>query len=82
MSHREYEVRNEQAKLVAMCPTYEMACRMVKHHQPDGDYSIVGPGCDCTMTRSNGVVYPTSGTFNGGKVPPRSLQEAKEEFDD
>ncbi len=80
MSHRDYEVRNKRAKL-AVCPTFDIAFRLLKHQQPDGDYSIVGPGYDCTMTRSNGVVYPTSGQFNGRKMPPRCLQEAKEEFD-
>jgi hypothetical protein len=76
----EFEVRNEKAKLVAVCPTADMAFRMVKHDQPDGDYSIVGPGVDCTVTRSKGTVYPTSGKFPEGKVDPRSLAEAKEAF--
>lgn len=76
----EFFIRNEQAKLVAVCPTADMAFRMVKHHQPDGDYSIVGPGVDCTVTRSKGTVYPTSGTFPEGKVDPRNLAEAKQFF--
>lgn len=78
---KEFEIRNDAGKIVAQFPTADLASRYVKHHQPDGIYQLVGPGVDLILERSNGTVYPTAGTVDGQKLPPRSLPEAKEVFD-
>lgn len=74
----DYTIRDKDAKIVTIVPEFGLAFRYLKHHQPDGEYSVVGPGCDCTINRANGILYPTSGTVRGVKMTPMRNEEAKE----
>lgn len=76
----EYTVRDKNAKIVTIVPEFDLAFRYLKHHQPDGEYSVIGPECDCTITRTDGILYPTSGTIKGVRVEPRQNDEAREFF--
>ncbi len=77
---RELTLRNETGQIVTIVPTRDLAFRYIKHECPDGEYSIVGPGIDMTFYRINGVAYPSGGTIDGQKIPPRSRVECIKTF--
>jgi hypothetical protein len=76
----EYVISDGRARIVGVQPTLERAARLVKHHLPDGDYSIVGPATDLIVTRKDGIVYPTGGQVAGGTMPPRSVPACEDVF--
>ena len=77
MKRQEVELRDCNAKLVTIADR-DMVLRFLKHHCPDGDYTIVGPGIDIVCHRVNGIVYPASGVIDGERLPPHSQQECKD----
>lgn len=75
-----YQIRNDKGKTIAMFDGVEQSSAYVKHHCPDGIYQVIGPDTDCIFEREGGIVYPTAGTVDGQRLPPRTLAEAKEFF--
>jgi hypothetical protein len=73
---QEVELRDSNAKLIAIADR-DMVFRFLKHHCPDGDYTVVGPGIDIVCQRLNGVVYPSAGVIDGERLPPRSDNECQ-----
>lgn len=79
-AHAPYEIRNENGKPVLRTDTFAYAARIVKVDLGDGIYQVIGPDTDCIFERDSGIVYPTAGTVDGQRLPPRTLAEAKEVF--
>jgi hypothetical protein len=78
MSESEIELRDHKGKLLSVVPDRSLAFRFLKHHCPDGDYTIVGPGIDLVCHRRQGIVYPGAGVVDGTRVTPRSAQECED----
>jgi hypothetical protein len=76
---KEYVVRDESARVVTVAPL-RLAVRFLKHECRDGEYSLEGPGVDCTITRKGGVLYPSSGVLNGVRFDPRNREECQRFF--
>lgn len=76
----EYVVRDERAKVVTVAPK-GVVFRFLRDACPDGEYSVEGPGTNCTIIRRNGILYPSSGTVNGVSFDPRSLDECQDVFE-
>jgi hypothetical protein len=76
---RDYTLRNDKGEILTIA-SQDLVQRFLKHHCPDGNYTIEGPDTDLILHRINGMVYPAGGTLNGQKVPPRSRQECVVEF--
>lgn len=70
----------DQAGRVVTFATRDLTLRWLKQECPDGEYSIEGPGIDMTFYRIKGVVYPSGGTIDGEKMPPRSREEFVDAF--
>jgi hypothetical protein len=77
---KEYVVRDETARVVTVAPL-RLAVRFLKHECRDGEYSLEGPGADCTITRKGGVLYPSSGVLAGVQFDPRTLAECQRFFE-
>ncbi|HVX12724.1 MAG TPA: hypothetical protein VHC22_16200 [Pirellulales bacterium] len=85
----DYELREAKGKIVTIAPL-EVVYRYVKHECKDGIYSVKGPMLDGgavgepltdgTLEGRGGTVYPTSGTFEGKRIKPRTLDEAHRRF--
>ena len=75
----ECRLRDDKGRLVTIAPR-ELALRYLKHELPDGDYSIEGPGIDMVFYRHEGVVYPSGGTIDGKRMPPRSREGCVDTF--
>jgi hypothetical protein len=73
------KLTNEQDKTIAMGSRDQML-RYLKHHVDNGIYGIVGPDIDMVYYRDAGIVYPSGGTQDGEKMPPRTLEECKNVF--
>ena len=67
---------NDKGETIAMGSRDQML-RYAKHHVPDGMYQIVGPAIDMQLYRDDGIVYPCSGTMDGQRLKPLSLEESK-----
>lgn len=76
----EYVVRDEFARVVTVAPL-GLAVRFLKHECRDGEYSLEGPGADCTITRKGGVLYPSSGVLGGVRFDFRNLAECQRFFE-
>ena len=72
-------LRDETGRVVTVA-SRDLTLRWLKQECPDGEYSIEGPGIDMTFYRIKGVVYPSGGTFDGEKMPPRSREECVDAF--
>jgi hypothetical protein len=77
---KEFVLRNEKAKVVTVAPL-GLVFRFLKHECPDGEYSVEGPGTNCTVTRKDGILYPSSGVIKGVPFEPRNLDECREYFE-
>ena len=77
---KEYVVRDEAARVVTVAPL-RLAVRFLKHECLDGEYSLEGPGADCTITRKNGVLYPSSGILDGVQFNLRNREECQRFFE-
>jgi len=77
---KEYVVRDEFARVVTVAPL-RLAVRFLKHECRDGEYSLEGPGANCTITRRGGVLYPSSGVLNGVRFDPRNREECQRFFE-
>lgn len=77
---QEYVVRDEKAQTITVAPL-QLAIRFLKHECADGEYSLEGPDADCTLTRKDGVVYPSSGVINGVRFDPRNSAECRRFFE-
>jgi hypothetical protein len=73
-------LRDHLGRIVAITPTRDLCLRYLKHEVGDGEYSIEGPGIDMTFYRLEGIVYPSGGTIDGAKMPPRSKEECIKVF--
>ena len=76
----EYTIRNGMGQIVTIVHDRRLAFAWLKQESPDGDYSIEGPGLDMTYYRVDGVLYPSGGTIDGQRMPPRSRAECVETF--
>ena len=77
---KEYILRDEKAQTVTVAPL-QLAIRFLKHECADGEYSLEGPDVDCTLTRKDGIVYPSSGAIKGHRANPRILDECRQFFE-
>jgi hypothetical protein len=75
----EFVVRNAKAKVINVLPQ-SLVWRWLKQSCPDGIYSVSGPKTDCTIERSGGMLYPTSGIILGVEFDPRNLEECQQLF--
>ena len=75
----DYFLRDGKATIITIA-SKDLVFRYLKHHCPDGDYSIEGPDVNCTLYRKDGIVYPSSGTIDGVQFQPHNLEECKEFF--
>lgn len=78
---QDLKMTDSNGKRVVIAPR-EYVFRYLRHHVPDGDYAVEGPGVDATFYRIKGMIYVSSGVIDDVVFPPRSREEclAAEEF--
>lgn len=70
----ECQARDASGRTVGQAPR-ELLLRYLKHHLPDGDYRVDGPGIDVRFYRIKGVLYPYGGVIDGTAFPTLSRDE-------
>jgi hypothetical protein len=70
-------LRNDRGQIVTVADRRDLVLRYLKHHAPDGDYTVDGPGIDAVFYRMGGVVYPAAGVIDGVELTPRSREECR-----
>jgi hypothetical protein len=75
-----YTLRDCHGQVVTIDDNRDFTLKYLKHGCPDGEYSIEGPDIDMTFFRILAIVYPSGGTIDGMRMPPRSRSECVETF--